>query len=102
MRDDMQRFRQAGAKIFVVVKDKAHKMRRYWSKQLLPFAGIPDPEGVLGQLYGQQWRLTRLGRLPAIFVVDRQRRLAHVHYSRSMSDIPEIRTLLQVVQSLTH
>jgi peroxiredoxin len=89
-----------GTQIVVAAKEKSARMRSYWTRHLLPFAGIADPRGTLLQQHRQEWRWLKLGRMPALFVVDRRQRVAYVHYGNSMADIPDNDTILAVLQSL--
>ena len=98
MRDDYPEFRAAGTKLAVVARESPAAMRRYWSRQGLPYMAIPDPDGRLGKLYGQRWRLFKLGRMPALFVIDRQGLVAYARYGSSMMDIPDNRDILEVLR----
>jgi peroxiredoxin Q/BCP len=40
-------------------------------------------------MYGQEWNLFKLGRVPALLLIDKAGRIRYQHYSSSMSDIPE-------------
>jgi peroxiredoxin Q/BCP len=88
MRDDWRRFQQAAARIVVVLPHGLDESRKYWRKHDLPYLGVPDPDGRLARMYDQQWKLIKLGRMPALFVIAPSGRLQFVHYSDSMSDIP--------------
>ena len=72
----------------------------YRQKESLPFIGIPDPDGGLGKLYGQEWHLIKLGRMPALFIIDRQGAIAYAQYAKNMADIPENRELLQILAGI--
>jgi len=100
MHADYAAFRELGAEIVVVAREEAAVMRERFEADRLPFIGVPDPTGELGRLYRQQWKLLKKGRMPACFVIDRQARLAFVHYGRSMTDIPENTSILQLIRSL--
>lgn len=62
--------------------------------------GIPDNDGKLGDLYGQEWKLLKLGRMPALFVIDGKGVVAYSRYGTSMSDIPENDEILKVLDGL--
>ncbi len=62
--------------------------------------GVPDADGKLANLYGQEWKIVKLGRMPALFVIDRQGALAFAQYGKSMSDIPENNEMLKVLDAL--
>jgi peroxiredoxin Q/BCP len=100
MRDEFGAFRETGAQIVVVVREKAHSLRRYWSKHLLPFLCVPDEHGEVSRRYEQEWRLLKLGRLPALFVLNCEGKIAFAHYGADMKDIPDNREILTVLKSL--
>jgi peroxiredoxin Q/BCP len=100
MRDDYPKFRALGATIVVVTRHNQKEMQEYWQKEKLPFVGVPDPAGAVTDVYGQQWKLFKLGRMPAQFVVDCQGKIAFVHYASGMSDIPTDETMLKLMQGL--
>lgn len=62
--------------------------------------GIPDEDEKLARLYGQEWKLLKLGRMPALFVIDRKGVLAFAQYGTSMSDIPGNSEMLKVLDGL--
>lgn len=63
--------------------------------------GVPDNEGKLAKLYGQEWKMLKLGRMPALFVIDRNGSLAFTHYGTSMSDIPKNIEIFKMLDGLT-
>ncbi|MCA9667651.1 MAG: redoxin domain-containing protein [Myxococcales bacterium] len=94
MRDAFKDFRARSATIAVVVHDSREHVAAFWAKRELPYVGLPDPDGVIAKAYGQPWRLLKLGRMPALFIIDRQRRLVVSHRGTSMKDIPPIKAVL--------
>ena len=100
MRDDFQRFEDAGAGIVVVSKHSADEMKKYWKQNNLPYIGIPDPDSTVSKMYRQQWKLLKLGLMPALFAIDTKGRIAFVHYSSGMSDIPQNDLVLKEVEKL--
>ena len=100
MKKAFQRFRDSGAQIVVIAPHDEKKVRDYWGKESLPFIGIPDLLGGLGRLYAQEWRLFRLGRMPALFVVDANGIVVFAHYADHMAHIPGNAALLQALDGL--
>lgn len=100
MRDDFAKFEKAGASIIVVAKHSPEEMDKYWKENKLPYTGIPDPEGKVAKLYYQQWKVLKLGLMPALFVIDKNGKIAFLHYSSSMSDIPTDTKVLAEVEKL--
>lgn len=97
MKADYDLYVARKAQIIVVVPHDSEKVRACWEKEGLPFSGVPDPDGILGRLYKQEWNLIKLGRMPALFVMDRQGILAFVQYAMNMADIPPNAVILDIL-----
>ncbi|RMG63495.1 MAG: alkyl hydroperoxide reductase, partial [Calditrichaeota bacterium] len=57
--------------VLVVGPDSREDFERFWTKEQLPFPGLPDPEQTVLKLYGQEFNWLRLGRMPAQILIDR-------------------------------
>jgi len=100
MKKDYQEFNQRNVQIAIIVPHGNEKARNYWEKEKLPFIGIPDPDGRLGKLYFQEWNLIKLGRMPALFIIDHKGAIAFSQYARNMADIPENAELLLIIKGI--
>lgn len=100
MKQDFKEFTSKNTTIVVVAPHSAEKVAKFWKEEELPMIGLPDEDGKLADLYGQEWKLLKLGRMPALFVVDRKGVIAFSQYGKSMSDIPENREMLKVLDGL--
>jgi len=100
MRHDFEKFQERKVPIAVIVPHDSQRVKTFWEEESLPFIGIPDPEGILGKLYGQEWNLLKLGRMPALFIVDQQGKIRFAHYGKDMADIPENIEMLNIIDSL--
>jgi len=100
MQEDFEQFISRNTKIVVIAPHSPDNVKNYWEKENLSFTGIPDPEGKLGKLYGQEWNLFKLGRLPALFIVDRKGIIAFAHYAKNMADIHQNNELLIILEGL--
>jgi peroxiredoxin Q/BCP len=85
----------------VVGPDDAEAFRAYWRDNDLPFVGLPDPDKEVLDLWGQQFKLLRLGRMPVQAVVDREGVIRFLHHGSSMKDIPANETMLELMDDLT-
>jgi peroxiredoxin Q/BCP len=97
MKHDFTQFISKNVTIAVVAPHSPLEVAEYWQKEALPMIGIPDEDGRLSALYGQRWKLLKLGRMPAFFIIDREGRLVFSHYGKSMSDIPINRDILKII-----
>jgi peroxiredoxin Q/BCP len=94
LRQDYQQFVDREAEILVVGPDDLNAFQDYWQKNDLPFTGLPDPEHNVANLYRQQVKLTRFGRMPAMMIIDKSGYIRFYHYANSMRDIPPNEAIL--------
>ena len=86
--------------ILAVGPDNPDAFRRYWKKQRIPFTGLPDPDHKVAYQYRQEVNMLKLGRMPALLVVDRNGIIRYAHYGHSMSDISENKEILDLLDKL--
>jgi len=100
LRQDYQKFVERGAEIVVVGPDDQRAFQDYWRKEDLPFVGLADPTHTVALRYGQEVSLLKLGRMPALMVIDKAGQVAYKHYGGSMSDIPPNPQILAILDQL--
>lgn len=100
LRQDYADFRNRDAEVIIIGPENAEAFRRRWAKENYPFVGIPDPEHHIADQYGQEARLLKLGRLPALAVVDLDGRIRYSHHGSDMQDIVANRTILDLLDEL--
>lgn len=86
------------AEIIVVGPEDQAAFVKEWEKQSYPFVGIPDPEQAVADVYGQEVKLLKLGRMPALMVIDPAGQVIYTHYGASMQDIPKNEEILDVIK----
>ena len=86
--------------ILAIGPDRDYQFREYWSEEKLPFVGLPDPNHAVANRYKQEVNLFKLGRMPLVCIVDAKGMIRYAHYGKSMSDIPENKILLDVIDEL--
>src|SRR5512143_764118 len=101
LRQDYPQFIARDTEVVVVGPEDASAFAQYFSKESLPFIGLPDPKSSVLKLYGQEVNLFKLGRMPAQVLVDKAGVARYVHYGHSMSDIPENAELLALFDQVT-
>lgn len=100
MQGDLEAFTARDAEILALGPDGPNAYRRYWDSEKLTFIGLPDPKQTVANLYNQEVNLLKLGRMPALLVVDTEGFIRYEHYGDSMKDIPENSILLDLLDSL--
>jgi peroxiredoxin len=102
LRDDFAAFTARDAVILAVGPDGPKSFMRYWETEHLPFIGLPDPKHIVANLYGQEVNLFKLGRIPALMLIDRKGQVRYQHYSASMADIPENELILGLLDKINN
>ncbi len=100
LRQEHQRIRELNTEIVIIGPEKAESFQKYWEKENLPFIGLPDPEHKVLDLYGQEVKILKLGRLPAQILVDSSGLIRHVHYGHSMMDIAPTEDIIKIIKKL--
>ncbi len=100
MRQDYSEFTRRGAEVIAVGPEGPDEFRRYWAEHRIPFVGLADPRHSVANTYGQEVNLLKLGRMPALIVVDGSGRIRYRHYASWMSDIPANSEVLGVLDRL--
>ena len=100
MRRNYDHFIERDAEIIAVGPESAKPFTDWWRKNRMPFIGIPDPEHVVANMFGQKVKLLKLGRMPALIVVDKEGRMRNLHYGNSMQDIMKDEEVLSLLDEI--
>ncbi|MBN2043582.1 MAG: redoxin domain-containing protein [Anaerolineales bacterium] len=100
LRQDYQKFVQQEIEIIVVGPEDECAFAKYFTEQDLPFTGLPDPKSSVLKLYGQEVNIFKLGRMPAMAVIDKQGIVRFVHYGHNMADIPKNEEILTTLKEM--
>jgi peroxiredoxin Q/BCP len=100
MRDGYAEFISRGAEILAVGTDNTSAFQSHWKKDNIPYIGLSDPKASVPRLYRQEVNLFKLGRMPLNCVVDTGGHIRYIHYGSSMSDIPDNKTFLRVIDEI--
>jgi len=100
LRQEHQKFVDKQAELIAIGPEDLKNFADYWHKEKMNFTGIPDPEHAIADLYGQQVKPLKFGRMPELIVVDKAGRIRYSHYGDSMSDIPSEVELLSMLDKL--
>ncbi len=98
MCQDYEKFQEAGAEVIVIAPDGPRSVSRHWEREQLPFPVIADPEHRLAALFGQEVKPLKLGRMPAVIVVDAEGIVRAAWYGNSMRDIPQNEAVLAALR----
>ncbi|MBN1367123.1 MAG: redoxin domain-containing protein [Dehalococcoidales bacterium] len=97
---DYENFLARQAEIIVIGPEDENTFKQYWQGEKMPFPGIADPQHTLSNQYGQEVKVLKAGRMPALFVIDRAGLIRFSHHGKSMSDIPLDEEVLNLLGKL--
>ena len=100
LRQDYQRFVERDAEVVVLGPDSEQAFKDFWQKEELPYVGLADPTHTVAKRYGQEVKLLKLGRMPALIIIDKAGQVVYKHYGGSMSDIPPNPHIVAVLDEL--
>lgn len=89
LRQDYEKFLKRDTEVIAIGPDSKKAFKEYWEKNDMPFVGLADPDHDVAQQYDQEVNLLKFGRIPAQLIIDKSGTVRYVHYSNSMSDIPD-------------
>ena len=87
------------AEIVVVGPEDKKTFASQWVKEQYPFVGLADPDHTVADRYGQEVKLLKFGRMPAITVIDKQGRVLQSHYADNMRNYPANSELLATIEA---
>ncbi len=100
MRQDYGEFVAREAEVVVVAPEDRPALAEYWAQEHLPFIGLADPEHTVADLYRQEVNLLKLGRMPALLIVDKQGRVRFQRYGNAMQDTVPNEEVLKLLDRL--
>jgi peroxiredoxin Q/BCP len=73
-------------------------MEQKYAKEEFPIYYDENKEAV--KKLRQEFKIRKLGRMPALLIVDKEGIIQYAYYSDSMSDIPKNKALFEVLEKL--
>jgi peroxiredoxin len=100
LRQDYAQFVGRDTEVLVISPEDAAEVQAYWQREALPYPGLIDPGHAVANRYGQEVNLLKLGRMPAMVVLDRQGVVRFEHHAFGMQDIPANSKILGLLDEL--
>jgi peroxiredoxin len=102
LRQDYDTFKNKQAEVIVIGPEDTEAFKEFWQREKMPVPGVADPRHIIAELYGQEVKIMKLGRMPALFIIDRDGLIRFRHHGKSMSDIPSNKEVLELLDSLNN
>jgi peroxiredoxin len=100
LRQDYPEFVKRKAIVVIIGPEKREAFINYWLAETIPYIGLPDSLHDVAKAYHQEVNLLKLGRMPALMLIDRQGYIRYEHRGESMADIVPDEALLAMIDVL--
>lgn len=100
LHQDKDKFSDLNTKVIIIAPENMEDFNKFWKKNEYTLTGIPDPKGNIRKLYGQEFKVFKLGTMPAQILVDKSGTIRYVNYGESMSDITEDENILELIKEI--
>ncbi|KAF0091178.1 MAG: alkyl hydroperoxide reductase [Fusobacteria bacterium] len=100
LHQDKSEFEKKDTKIIIVGPENKQTFNKFFNSNGYDFIGIPDAKNSILKTYGQEINIFKLGRMPAQVLIDKAGIARFVYYGHSMSDIPENKDVLKIIDEI--
>jgi len=100
LREEYAKFVERDAEILVIGPEGPRRFKQVWEAEQFPFVGFSDYKHSVADRYGQEVKLLKLGRMPAVLIVDKEGVIQFVHFGDEMSDIPRNEEVFALLDQL--
>jgi peroxiredoxin Q/BCP len=100
LRLDYQEFVKRDTEVIILGPDGPAAFKRTWEMEDMPMIGLADPGSKVADTYNQKVNLLKLGRMPALVIIDKPGSIRFLHYGNSMSDIPTNGHVLKILDEI--
>jgi thioredoxin-dependent peroxiredoxin len=100
LRDDIERFTEAGSRVVAIAPDTPEGVARFVRDNDYPFSLLADPDHATFDAYDVVSKLMSLGQRPALFVVDMAGKVRFDSIGTQQWQIPSDDNVLAVLAKL--
>lgn len=100
--DDYDKFKEYNAILYTILPNDLESARNFeanFAKKKFPI--YYDATKKVNKMLKQEVKPLKLGRMPALLIIDEQGIIRYAYYSDSMSDIPDNEEIFEVLKSFS-
>ena len=99
--NEYEKFKELNAVIYAILPDNLENAQNFESELATEYTIYYDDKKKVNKMLKQEIKPLKLGRMPALLIVDKQGIIRYAYYSDSMSDIPENEDLFKLIKNLS-
>lgn len=100
LRDDYEKIKNLNAELYAILPDNLESAKKFESKYAKKYPLYYDAKKKVNKMLKQEVKPLKLGRMPALLIIDKQGIIKYAYYSDEMSDIPENDEIFEVLQNI--
>ena len=98
--DDFEKFKEFNAVLFAILPDDFENARKFEADFAKKFPIYYDAKKKVNKMLRQEVKPLKLGRMPALLIINKKGIIKYAYYSDSMEDIPANEELFEVLKTL--
>lgn len=102
MRRDLEKFEDLDAFLYTILADRESNAKKLEEKYARRYPVFFDKTKEVMDLLKQEVSALKLGRMPALLIVDKKGIIQYAHYGDTMQDIPENEEIIEVLQKINN
>ena len=100
LRRDYDKFNEMEVYLYPILVDSEENAKKMETKYAKKYAIFYDPSKKVADLLNQEVKLSKLGRMPGLLIVDKEGIIQYAYYGDSMKDIPKNEVIFEVIESI--
>jgi len=98
--NDFEKFNELDTVLYAILPDNLENAQKFESEFAKEYPIYYDDKKKVNKMLKQEVKPLKLGRMPALLIIDKQAIIRYAYYSDSMDDIPENEEIFNVVKKL--
>ena len=98
--DDIEKFKEFNTVLYAILPDDFESAKKFEANYAKRFPIYYDAKKKVNKLLKQEVKTLKLGRMPALLIIDKQGIIRYAYYSDAMYDIPTNEEIFEILKTL--
>ena len=102
LRNDYEKFQDYDTILYAILPDNLENAKNFESEFAKVYPIYYDSKKKVNKMLKQEVKPLKLGRMPALLIINKRGIIKYAHYSDSMDDIPKNEELFEVLKKINN
>lgn len=102
LRKDHEKFKELNAVLYAILPDNLENAQKFESEYAQEYPIYYDNKKKVNKMLKQEVKPLKLGRMPALLIIDKHAIIRYAYYSDSMDDIPQNEEIFKILENLNN